>query len=326
MPGRSAPSTLPTDLSPMLATPGALPADDDGWSYEVKWDGVRVLAFLDGGRARLVSRNGNDVSAAYPELAPLADQLGRRRVVLDGEVAAFRADGLSDFGLIQSRMHVRSPSSGLVSSTPVRLMVFDLLHRGDTSLLDRPYDERRRALADLDLVSDAWSVPPAIDGDGPTILASSQEQGLEGIVAKRRSSQYLSGRRSRDGLKIKNIRRTSVVIAGWTRGEGARDGQVGALLLGVYGPSGFEYAGRVGTGFTTATLAMLQGRLDALRADAPPPFTTPVPRVDARNAVWVRPELVAEVDYTEWTRDGRLRHPAFKGLRDDYDPAQVTRE
>ena len=123
-------------------------------------------------------------------------------------------------------------------------MVFDLLHRGDTSFLDRPYDERRRALADLDLDLDgaAWSVPPSIDGDGPTILASSQEQGLEGIVAKRLSSQYLSGRRSRDWLKIKNIRRTSVVIAGWTRGEGARDGQVGALLLGVHSPSGFEYA------------------------------------------------------------------------------------
>ena len=310
----------------MLATPGALPPDDDGWAYEVKWDGVRVLAFVEGGRARLVSRNGNDVSAAYPELAPLGERLGRRRVVLDGEVAAFRADGLSDFGLIQSRMHVRSPSTRLVASTPVRLMVFDLLHRGDTSLLDRPYDERRRALADLDLEDDAWSVPPEISGDGPTILASSKEQGLEGIVAKRRSSQYLSGRRSRDWLKIKNIRRTSVVIAGWTRGEGARDGQVGALLLGVHGPSGFEYAGRVGTGFTAATLAMLQTRLDALATEALPPFTTPVPRVDARNAVWVRPELVAEVDYTEWTRDGRLRHPAFKGLRDDYDPVQVTRE
>jgi bifunctional non-homologous end joining protein LigD len=318
-------AALPTDLSPMLATPGALPEDDAGWAYEVKWDGVRVLAFVESGRARLVSRNGNDVSAAYPELAPLGAAVGRRRVVLDGEVATFRADGLSDFGLLQSRMHVRSPSPRLVASTPVRLMVFDLLHEGDRSLLSDAYDDRRRALEELGLDAGPWRTPPAVEGDGPTILAQSREQGLEGMVAKRRTSHYLPGRRSRDWVKIKNIRRTSALIAGWTRGEGARDGQLGALLLAVNGDHGLEYAGRVGTGFTTATLAMLQDRLAALKTTEPPPFTTPLPRADAKDAVWVRPELVAEVDYTEWTRDGRLRHPAFKGQRTAADPARVTR-
>jgi bifunctional non-homologous end joining protein LigD len=318
-------AALPTDLSPMLATPGALPEDDAGWAYEVKWDGVRVLAFIESGRVRLVSRNGNDVTAAYPELDPLGAAVGRRRVVLDGEVAAFRPDGLSDFGLLQSRMHVRSPSARLVGSTPVRLMVFDLLHEGDRSLLGDSYDDRRRALEALGLDGDTWRTPPAVAGDGPTILAQSREQGLEGVVAKRRTSGYVPGRRSRDWLKIKNIRRTSALVAGWTRGAGARDGHLGALLLAVHGDEGLEYAGRVGTGFTTATLAMLQDRLAGLGTTDPPAFTTPLPRTDAKDAVWVRPELVVDVDYTEWTRDGRLRHPAFKGLRDDYDPAAVTR-
>lgn len=317
-------SRLPAGLSPMLATPGALPAGDDGWSYEVKWDGVRVLAYVEAGAVRLFSRNGNEVTAAYPELQPLADQVGATPTVLDGEVAVVGAGGRTDFGLIQSRMHVRQPTPALIAAAPVSLFLFDLLHRGDPTL-HWTYDRRRDALTDLRLAGAAWSVPTAIAGLGLDILEQSKVQGLEGVVVKRRDSTYRPGARSGAWLKVKNIRRTSAVIVGWTPGERGRAGQIGSLLLGVHGDHGFEYAGHVGTGFTQATLARLQRLLDPLRVDEPP-LDASVPRADSRDATWVRPELVAEVDYTEWTREGRLRHPAFKGLRDDYDPAEVVRE
>ena len=317
-------TALLSGLSPMLATPGRLPDNDDGWAYEVKWDGVRLLAAAEKGRLTLVSRNGNDVTAAYPELQPMTEQLEDRRVVLDGEVAVFDPAGRTDFGLLQSRMHVRSPTSALIESTPVVLLVFDVLHL-DEPTVDWTYDDRREALAGLSLQGRAWRTPPEVRGDGPTVLEASKAQGLEGILAKQRRSLYRPGARSKAWLKIKNIRRTSAVVVGWTPGERGRAGQIGSLLLGVHGDQGFEYAGHVGTGFTQRTLAMLQELLEPLEADASP-LDTPVPHPHAKGATWVRPELVAEIDYTEWTRTGSLRHPSFKGLRDDYDPAKVVRE
>lgn len=320
------PAALPRDVTPMLATPGKLPDDDEGWAYEIKFDGVRALTFVEQGTARLVTRNGNDVTATYPEIAEIAAQLGRRRVILDGEVVvADPKTGRTDFSLLQSRMHVRSPSQALIRSAPVRLLVFDLLHQGTTSLMPRSYDERRKALEDLGLKGAAWDTPKAVQGDGPTILAASKEQGLEGIMAKRRSSPYLPGQRVKTWLKVKNIRRTSAVVVGWRPGEGSREGHLGSLLLGVHGETGFEYAGQVGTGFTATTLSQLEAALKPLTVDRSP-LDQEVPTAQRRNATWVRPTLVAEVDYTEWTRDGRMRHPSFKGLRDDYDPERVVRE
>lgn len=308
----------------MLATAGALPDDDGQWAYEVKWDGARVIAEASAAGVRYTSRLGNDVTAAYPELRNLAGQLGSRQAILDGEFATFDRRGRTDFGLLQSRMHVRRPTSTLVTSTPVTFLIFDVLHVNDTSLLDASYDTRREALEGLELAGDAWRAPPAIVGDGATILESSKAQGLEGIVAKRRGSPYLPGRRTKPWLKIKNIRRTSVVIVGWTPGEGGRAGQVGSLLLAVNADRGLEYAGHVGTGFTQATLRRLQ-QLEPLTMDQSP-LATPVPRAHAAGAVYIRPVLVAEIDYTEWTREGRLRHPSFKGLREDVDPDTVVRE
>jgi len=314
-------------LTPMLAVAGPLPApkDDEAWSYEVKWDGVRALVAVDGGRITLTSRNGNDVTSHYPELRALGLQLGSRQVLLDAEIVAFSPEGRSDFGRLQARMHVARPGAALLRSTPVQLMVFDLLHVEGASLLDKTYDERRAALAGLDLQGDSWSVPPAFAGGGQALLDATREQGLEGILAKRRTSRYSPGKRSDSWLKIKHIRRTSTVIAGWKPGEGGRAGRIGSLLLGVQGPHGLEYAGHVGTGFTAATLAML-GELLAPTRVPESPFATPVPRMYAKDAVWVEPRLVAEIDYTEWTKDGRLRHPSYKGLRDDYDPKDVVRE
>jgi bifunctional non-homologous end joining protein LigD len=318
-------AALPRDVMPMLATPGKLPDHDEGWAYEIKFDGVRVLTFVERGAARLVTRNGNDVTASYPEVAEIASALGKRSAILDGEVCVFDTGGRTDFSLLQSRMHVRAPSEALRKAAPVKLLVFDLLHLDGESLMPHTYDERRAALLGLGLKGAAWDTPKAVEGDGPTILEASREQGLEGIMAKQRRSPYLSGRRVTTWLKVKNIRRTSAVVVGWRPGEGNREGHLGSLLLGVHGEKGFEYAGQVGTGFTATTLAQLENLLKPLTVKASA-LDQPVPTAQARDAVWVRPTLVAEVDYTEWTRDGRMRHPSFKGLRDDYDPADVVRE
>ncbi len=309
----------------MLATAGTLPTDDDAWAYEVKWDGVRALVAVDGGRLTVHSRNGNDITSHYPELHGLGRQLGSTTALLDAEVVAFNAEGRTDFGLLQSRMHVARPTPALQRATPVQLLVFDVLHLDGTSLLDRTYDERRAALEGLELSGEHWQVPPAFLGGGAAVVEATRAQGLEGVVAKKRSSTYFPGRRSDCWRKLKHVRRSSVVVAGWKPGEGGRAGRIGSLLLGVQGPDGLEFAGHVGTGFTAAALASLGTQLEPLRRDTSP-FATDVPRVHARTAVWVEPVLVAEVDYTEWTKDGRLRHPSYKGLRDDVPAEEVVRE
>ena len=315
---------LDTGLAPMLATTGPLPADDGRWSYEVKWDGVRALVAVEDGRVRLTSRNGNDVTAAYPELRGLGTALRATPALLDGEVVAFDPDGRPDFGRLQSRMHARRPSGALQHDTPVTLLLFDALHVDGRWLLDLPYAQRREALEALALAGDRWQVPPAFPGDGEAVLEATRARGMEGVVAKRKDSRYEPGRRSDCWVKVKHVRRTSAVVVGWKPGEGGRAGRIGSLLLAVPHGEGWTYAGHVGTGFSAATLRMLGERLAPLRREAA--ALDDVPREHARSAVWVEPELVCEVDYTEWTRDGRLRHPSYKGLRDDVDPRSVVRE
>ncbi|HVM27717.1 MAG TPA: non-homologous end-joining DNA ligase [Mycobacteriales bacterium] len=316
-------SSLPRGLVPMLAGTGPLPPDDERWSFEVKWDGVRVLAAAEHGRLRLTSRNGNDVTAAYPELAGLAAQLDTA-ALLDGEVVAF-SGGRPDFGVLQSRMHARRPPPALLREVPVTLMLFDVLHLGDRSLLDAGYDERRAALLALGLEGPHWSVPAAFPGTGRAVFEATLAQGMEGVVAKRRDSRYEPGRRSDCWVKVKHLKRQSTVVAGWKPGEGGRSGRVGSLLLGVQGDDGLVFAGHVGTGFSAPVLRMLGERLAPLRRETSP-FASDVPREHARTAVWVEPRLVCDVEFTAWTRDGRLRHPSYKGLREDLDPAHVVVE
>lgn len=311
------------NLAPMLATTGALPADDGRWAYEVKWDGVRALVTVDGGRLSITSRAGNDVTASYPELRGLAAQVETQSIVLDGEIVAFGAGGVPDFGLLQSRMHVTRPGAGLLSATPVTYLVFDLLLAGGVALLDLTYDQRRAALDALQLGGAYWQVPPSFPTDGAALLASTREQGLEGVVAKRRDSTYAPGRRSDQWVKVKNLRRQSAVVIGWKPGEGGRAGRIGSLLLAVNGAGGLLYAGHVGTGFSAQVLLLLGRLLEPLSTDEPP---CPVPREYARVARWVRPELIAEVEFTGWTKDGRLRHPAYRGLRDDLRVMDVVHE
>ncbi|OAA20004.1 bifunctional non-homologous end joining protein LigD [Frankia sp. EI5c] len=309
----------------MLAVPGDLP-HGAGWAYEIKWDGVRVLTEISGGRLRAYGRSGRDMTATYPELAAVAGALGPTEAVLDGEIVAFGAGGVPDFALLAHRIHLTDPHRvrRAAAAVPVRYLVFDLLVLAGRELLDQPYDARRARLAALPGIEVPDSFPGGPPGAGEAVLGASAAAGLEGVVAKRRASPYRPGRRSPDWVKVKNVRRQSVVIGGWEPGAGRRADRVGALLVGVSTPAGPRYAGQVGTGFSEATLARLAELLAPLRTDRPP--FPDVGRDQARTAVWVEPMLVAEVEYTAWTPDGRLRHPSFKGLRDDVDPLDAVRE
>jgi bifunctional non-homologous end joining protein LigD len=339
---------MPEHVPPMLAGSGKLPADDDRWSFEIKWDGVRALAYVKPGRLRLESRNLNEITHAYPEVRGLVEDLGMREAVLDGEIVAFGEDGAPSFERLQRRMHVNAPRAiaRLQKSTPVVYAIFDLLYIDGRNLTALPYEERRARLEELGLGGPAWRVPAAWPGSasaGAELLKATAAQGLEGVVAKRLDSRYEPGRRTGAWVKVKNMRRQELVIGGWLPGEGRRERRIGALLMGAYEPAGAEeggrggngkaggrlspsplrYAGRVGTGFSERTLDDLAARLQPLVTDASP--FEPAPKLP-RGAVYVRPELVAEVEFREWTSEGVMRAPSFKGLRDDKPSAQVVRE
>lgn len=318
----------PFSIPPMMAVlRDELPPDDGRWAYEMKWDGVRAVVHVNGGRHRIMSRNDNDMTAAYPELREMAESLGALQVVLDGEIVALDSHGTPSFSALQPRMHVTDAAQvrRLQKSTPVTFLAFDVLHLDGHSTLELPYDDRRRLLESLELEGPSWRTPPAWYSDGQSVLEAAAEQGLEGIVTKRRDSTYRPGRRSDTWVKVKHLRTQEVVIGGWKPGAGRRGGVLGSLLLGIPGAAGLEYVGKVGTGFTDEALAELTRRLMTLeRADSP--FAGRVPSVDARDARWVEPRIVGEVRFGEWTRDGRLRHPAWRGIRIDKRPSDVVRE
>src|SRR6201996_1480168 len=319
---------MPEHLPPMLAGAGKLPKDDAKWSFEIKWDGVRAIAYVRPGRLRLESRNLNEITEAYPEVRGILLDAGMREMVLAGEIVAFGENGRPSFERLQRRMHVTSPSAvrRLSRSTPVVYAIFDLLYLDGHSLMARPYEERRARLDDLGLGGPAWRVPAAHPGRGAALLEATRAQGLEGIVAKRLDSRYEPGRRTGAWLKIKHTYRQELIICGWLPGEGRGTNRIGALLMGYRAQpphAALRYAGRVGTGFTERTLAELARRLEPLRTDSSPYDVAPkLPR----NAVFVRPELVAEIEFREWTGEGVMRAPSFKGLRDDTPAAGVVRE
>jgi bifunctional non-homologous end joining protein LigD len=322
-------ATMPALIRPMLATPGELPGPDqeERWAFEMKWDGVRAVVYLDEGGVRILTRNDREVASTYPELAGLGDgALRARGVVLDGEIVAFDTHGRPSFGELQARMHVQRPSAQLLADVPVSLLVFDVCFLDGESLLRTPYVDRRAALVDLDVNGARWATPPAFDGDGAAALAASKAQGLEGVLAKRRDSVYEPGRRSRNWVKVKHIRMQEVVVVGWQPGGGRREGGIGSLLLGVHDDEGrLVYAGHVGTGFTDWMLDDLMARLRPHERKTSP-LATEVPRAQVKDARWVTPALVGEVAFGEWTRDGRMRHPVWRGLRPDKAVEEVVRE
>jgi len=326
---------MPDHIRPMLAKLSGLPKDDSNYAFEIKWDGERAIAYSQGGRIRLESRNLLDITKQYPELAALGESLGAHEVVLDGEIVAFNDEGIPSFERLQRRMHLTRPADirRRAADTPVVYMIFDLLYLDGHSTMQLPYRERRKLLEALELSGPNWQTPAYHVGDGATLLAASKEQRLEGIMAKRLDSPYEPGRRSGAWLKVKNSLRQEFVIAGWTPGTGARDDSFGALLLGYYDrtPEQAEatgqrqrlvYAGKVGTGFNDRLLRDLMKRLRDSRIERNP-FDVGEPEP---GSCFVEPELVCEVDFAEWTEAGTLRQPSFKGLRDDKPAREIIRE
>jgi bifunctional non-homologous end joining protein LigD len=312
---------LPLAIPPMLATlHQRLPPDAGRFGWELKWDGVRAIAYVEAGALRLVSRNDIDMARTYPELAVLV-RMVREPMILDGEIVALRA-GRPDFALLQNRMHVQRPSDRLVRTVPVQFYLFDILHRGDRSLLTEPYTARRAELEGLGLDEGPVRTPPYWPGDAEAVLAASRAQGLEGVVGKPLNSPYSPGRRG-PWIKVKNVLDQEVIIVGWLPGEG-RSGMIGSLALAVH-EHGLRYVGNVGTGFTHAALRELARRLRPIeRPDSP--VDTSVPAAVARRVRWVEPRVVGEVAHAGWTEDGHLRQSSWRGLRPDKHPAQVKRD
>lgn len=316
---------MPEHLVPMLAGSGELPVPEGGWAFEVKWDGVRAIAYCTPGRLRLESRNLNEVTDSYPELARGAWTLSSHSAVLDGEIVAFDEHGRPSFERLQQRMHVSSKAQArrLAAANPVTYMVFDLLWLDGHSLLGLTYAQRRELLEALGLSSHGWQTPEHVVEGGADLLTATSEQGLEGILAKRLDSTYRPGARSREWIKVKRVGRQEVVIGGWMAGKGKRSGTIGALLAGVYEDGLLRYAGRVGSGFSDGELVRLEGLLGPLARKSSPFQAGERP---PREAYFCEPRLVAEVEFAEWTATGSLRQPVYKGTREDKEPREVVRE
>lgn len=322
-PAPDAPSDT-TDLRPMLASAGEeRDVVGPGWTYEMKWDGIRALVHVDGDELRLVTRNGNDVTAAYPELAEVTDRV-HVPAVLDGEIVALDSSGRPDFGLLQGRFGLTAQRDveRAQREAPVHLMLFDVVHADGKDLTGQPYTTRRDALELVVSPGGRVQVPPVVDGELVDALAASAELGLEGVMAKRSASRYSPGRRSREWLKIKHRHDAEVVLVGWRPGKGDREGTIGSLLVAVPRDGTLSYAGRVGAALSDKALARLAEQLAPYASDAP--SIDDVPGLDARDARWLRPELVAEVEYGEWTSSGRLRHAIWRGLRPDKTPTTLS--
>lgn len=311
---------MPKKLEAQTATLVSAPPEGDDWLHELKFDGYRILARVEGGRAVLVSRNGKDWTARFPLVANAVAALPVEKAIFDGEVAVVEADGITSFQALQNWM------SGAVTGT-LAYFVFDLPYLDGYDLSASPLEARKDALERIVPAASAGGTlrfSQHVVGSGAAFFEEARRHKLEGIISKRRDSPYHSGR-GRDWLKVKALLEQEFVVGGFTDPDGGRPG-VGALLLGAHDEKGnLVSAGRVGTGFTEATLIDLRRRLDRL-AQKTSPFAGKVPGGTGRDVHWVKPELVVQVAFSEWTNDGRLRHPSFKGVREDKPAADVVRE
>jgi bifunctional non-homologous end joining protein LigD len=299
-------------VNPMLATAVTELPSGEGWAFEFKWDGVRALLDVSEQGVTIRSRAGNEVTAAYPELATLAGKVGD--ALLDGEIVAF-VDGQPSFERLQTRMHVRSAAEArrLAADTPVTFMAFDLLRRYGVDLSGRPYAERRATLERWGAERPDWTISPMFD-DGAATTAAAREHGLEGVVAKRLGAPYRAGARSPDWRKLRFVRAGDFVVVGW-EASGDRPDELSSLVLGYHSAGGMmTYAGKVGSGLSSQIATRLQSELVA-RTGCPLPH--PPPRTAGRAVHWVEPRLVVEVEFASWTTEGRLRHPVFRGVRKD---------
>jgi bifunctional non-homologous end joining protein LigD len=307
---------MPARVAPMLARAGALPREDSAYAFEIKWDGLRAIAYSSPGTLRFESRNLNDISASYPELTRLGRALGSHSAVLDGEIVVLDGEGRTSFAALARRMGVSSPARAkrLAERDPVTYVIFDLLWLDGHSLIERPYTERREALAGLALRGERWQTPDHIVGHGRETLAASERAGLEGVIAKRLDGPYEPGRRSGAWIKLKNVRSERLAVGGWLAGQGRRRERIGALLVGErLGDGTLRYAGRVGSGFSEQELEQLAAALAPL-ARSESPFAPGSAAKPPRGANFVEPLLEVEVAFREWTEDGVLRQPSFKRL------------
>jgi bifunctional non-homologous end joining protein LigD len=308
-------------MRPMLATPTATIPSGDAWQHEVKWDGMRVLADVSEGVLTLWSRTERDVTVAFPELRALGGEYAD--MLVDGEIVSMQG-GAPSFAALAERFHVTDvrKAARLAEQAPVTLMAFDLLRLYGVDLTGRTWSDRRATLERLELDGPRWQTPPTFD-DGVVLHEATREQGLEGIVSKRIDSRYTPGTRSPFWLKSPHRGTVSVVIGGWRpESTGTVSSRLGAVLVGVPGPGGLRFLGRVGSGLAGKQGVALMRELTPLAA-AESPFGTEVPAVDALGATWVHPVLVADVESLGLGGQGRLRQPAYKGLRVDLTPGDV---
>lgn len=307
-------------MRPMLATISATVPTGPQWAHEVKWDGMRLLADVREGRLTLLARSGNDATASFPELAGLAASYDD--LLLDGEVVALE-DGLPSFAALAERMHVqdRRRAERLAASRPVTFMVFDLLRLFGNDLTAQPWKERRRLLEQLGLQGPHWQVPPVYD-DGHQLFEATREQGLEGIVSKRRTAPYAVGRRSSDWLKSPHRTFVSAVVGAWRPEKTGTSTRLGAVLLGLPDGAGWAYAGKMGSGLAGKAGGELAELLAPLAIEHSP-FAGAVPRLDATGARWVEPKVVVEARTLGVTGAGRLRQPAYLGVRHDLAPEDL---
>jgi len=308
----------------MLATLARqLPVDEEAWTFEFKWDGIRAICFWDGSAIRFETRNLRDVTVSWPELEALGHALGDHRVILDGEIAALDDTGAPSFQRLQERMHVanRDVARRKAAEVPASYLVFDVLHLDGRDLMPLPWAERRPILESLGLGGPCWATTPSLPGAGTDLLETVRQRRMEGVICKRVDSPYTPGARSKQWLKIKLQQSDEFVVGGWQPGEGRRTNRIGSLLLGVpTDDGGLDYVGNVGTGFTDTELARLSARLEPIRRPTSPFTGGGVPR---KASVFVEPELVVEVEFTERTNEGILRHPSYKGIRIDKRPSDV---
>jgi len=315
---------MPSHIKPMLALLSEMPNDTEKYAFEYKWDGIRAVCYWDGRQMKLESRNELDITYRWPELTKLGEIFGPTAVILDGEIVALDSKNRVSFRLLSQRMHLSSePSAAQMRAIPIVYMIFDILYLDDRVLMPISYGDRRAVMEALKLAGENWQTPPFHTENPEAILKAAVENGLEGLVAKKLDSAYHPGRRTSDWLKIKPVNRQEFVIGGWIPVQSSANRGVGALLVGYYDRSRkLVFAGKVGTGFTERIRKKLEEQFEAIVGDTSPFDTT----VQHKNVKFVEPRMVAEIEFREWTKDGKLRHPSFKGLREDKEAKLVARE